>query len=133
MGQQRHRRADRGREFLTANKEGTWLALAATAPFARRSCGYVGTTDGWQDLANNFGMDDTFAAAPDGNIALTGELDLSRSYRFTLGVGFGNTLHRAQSRPRSSRSPPPSASIASDSSVNGIVPAAVCIRSENQR
>jgi glucoamylase len=84
-----------GRQFLTANKQGTWLALAATAPFARRSCGYVGTTDGWQDLANNFKMDHAFAAAPDGNIALTGEIDLSRSYRFTLGLGFGNTLHRA--------------------------------------
>jgi glucoamylase len=63
--------------------------------FSGRSCGYVGTTDGWQDLANNFKMDNAFAAAPDGNMALTGEIDLSRSYRFTLGLGFGNTLHRA--------------------------------------
>jgi glucodextranase-like protein len=47
------------------------------------------------DLANNFTMDHAFAAAPNGNIALTGGIDLSRSYRFTLGVGFGNTLHRA--------------------------------------
>src|SRR5437763_1248436 len=39
-----------GREFLTANKNSTWLAFAATTPFVRRSCGYVGSTDGWQDL-----------------------------------------------------------------------------------
>src|SRR5205085_12089729 len=27
---------------LTAHKDGTWLALAATVPFARCSCGHVG-------------------------------------------------------------------------------------------
>ena len=40
-----------GYEFLTAHKDNTWLALGANVPFVRRSCGYVGTTDGWQDLA----------------------------------------------------------------------------------
>jgi len=84
-----------GREFLTAHKGETWLALAATAPFVNRSCGYVGTTDGWQDLASDFRMDYNFAAASDGNIALTGEIDLSAGYRFTLGLAFGRTLHRA--------------------------------------
>jgi glucoamylase len=84
-----------GREFLTAHKGETWLALAATVPFVNRSCGYVGTTDGWQDLASDFRMDYNFAAASDGNIALTGEIDLSAGYRFTLGLSFGRTLHRA--------------------------------------
>ncbi len=84
-----------GREFLTAHKGGSWLALAASAPFVRRSCGYVGTTDGWQDLARNFRLDYQFAAAPDGNIALTGEIDLSGGNRFTVGLAFGRTLHRA--------------------------------------
>jgi glucoamylase len=84
-----------GREFLTANKDGSWLALAATAPFVSSSCGYVGTTDGWQDLASHFHLTHQFAAAPDGNVALTGEIDLSDGYRFTLALGFGGTLHRA--------------------------------------
>jgi glucoamylase len=84
-----------GREFLTAHKGGTWLALGATVPFVRRSCGYVGTTDGWQDLARNFKMIYEFAAAADGNITLTGEIDLSRGYHFTLGLAFGHTLHHA--------------------------------------
>src|SRR6266852_2780271 len=35
-----------GRELLTAHKHGTWLVMGATVPFARRSCGYVGATDG---------------------------------------------------------------------------------------
>jgi glucoamylase len=84
-----------GREFLTANKHGVWLAMAATAPFIHRSCGYVGTTDGWQDLADNFKLDYEFASAPDGNISLIGEIDLSRGYRFTSGIAFGFTLHAA--------------------------------------
>jgi glucoamylase len=84
-----------GREFLTANKDGTWLAMAATAPFVHRSCGYVGATDGWQDLATHFKITDEYAAAGDGNIALIGEIDLSQGHRFTLGLAFGHTLHRA--------------------------------------
>ncbi len=84
-----------GHEFLTANKDGTWLAMAATEPFLRTSCGYVGNTDGWQDLHANFKMDYQFAAALDGNIALTAEIDLRKGYSFTLGIGFGRELNRA--------------------------------------
>lgn len=84
-----------GHEFLTANKEGVWLALGTTAPFLRTSCGYVGNTDGWQDLHANFKMDYQFAAALDGNIALTAEIDLRKGYAFTLGLGFGRELNRA--------------------------------------
>ncbi len=84
-----------GREFLTAHKNGTWLAMAATLPFIHRSCGYVGATDGWRDLADNFRMDYRFAAAENGNIALTGEIDLRQGYHFTLGLALGHTLHRA--------------------------------------
>ena len=51
-----------GHEFLTANKNGTWLALGASVPFVARSCGFVGATDGWQDLNSNFKMDYHFAA-----------------------------------------------------------------------
>lgn len=84
-----------GRMFLTAHKAGTWLALAASVPFIRRSCGYVGTTDGWRDLAENLELDYQFASAPNGNIALTGELDLSRGPEVTIGLAFGSSLHHA--------------------------------------
>jgi glucoamylase len=84
-----------GREFLTANKEGVWLAFGATEPFLRTSCGYVGSTDGWQDISANFKMDYEFAAATNGNIALTAEIDLRKGYTFTLGLGFGRELNRA--------------------------------------
>ncbi len=84
-----------GHQFLTAHKNGVWLAMAATVPFIRSSIGYVGSTDGWQDLNENFQLDYEFAAAIDGNIALTAEIDLRRSYSFTLGLGFGRELNRA--------------------------------------
>jgi len=45
------------RELLVANKGNTWLAMGASTPFIKRSCGYVGSSDGWTDLAGNFQMD----------------------------------------------------------------------------
>jgi glucoamylase len=84
-----------GRTVLIAEEKGTWLALAATVPFSRVSCGYVGKSDGWTDLAGNFQMDWEFDHAPNGNIALTGELDLTGAREFTLGLAFGNSQHHA--------------------------------------
>jgi glucoamylase len=84
-----------GRKILMAQKEGTWLALAATVPFSRTSCGYVGRSDGWTDLSANFQMDWEFDHANDGNTALTGQLDLSAYREFTLGLAFGDTQHHA--------------------------------------
>jgi glucoamylase len=84
-----------GQRILMAQKGSKWMALAATVPFSRLSCGYVGASDGWTDLHNDFKMDWEFNSAPDGNIALTGELDLSKTREFTLGLAFGNSQHRA--------------------------------------
>jgi glucoamylase len=84
-----------GQRILMAQKGGRWMALAATVPFSHLSCGYVGASDGWTDLHDNFKMDWEFTSAPDGNIALTGELDLSKTREFTLGLAFGNSEHRA--------------------------------------
>ena len=84
-----------GRKILMAQKQGTWLAMAATVPFSRVSCGYVGRSDGWTDLAGNFQMDWEFGRASDGNVALTGELDVTADREFTLGLAFGDTQHHA--------------------------------------
>lgn len=84
-----------GQYILTANKGGTWLALGATVPFSRLSCGYVGQSDGWTDLADNFQMDWEFDSAIDGNISLMGALNLDSTTEFTLGLAFGNSLHNA--------------------------------------
>ncbi|HEY2107463.1 MAG TPA: glycoside hydrolase family 15 protein [Candidatus Binataceae bacterium] len=84
-----------GREILTAHKNNTWLAMDVSSGFVRRSCGYVGTTDGYRDVADNFQLDHEFDSAVDGNIALIGEINLGRGYEFTLGLAFGDSLHRA--------------------------------------
>ena len=84
-----------GRKILTAYEGSKWLAMAATVPFTRVSCGYVGKSDGWTDLADNFQMDWEFERAEAGNIALTGEINVKQSHQFTLGVAFGNCLHDA--------------------------------------
>ena len=86
-----------GRQILTAEKQGRWLALAASVPFARLSCGYVGASDGWTDLSQNFEMDWEFDQALDGNVALTGELSLEGKVDFTVALTFGDSLHHAVS------------------------------------
>jgi glucoamylase len=83
-----------GRIFV-AFKGQTWMALGATSPFVRCSCGYVGVNDGWTDLHDNLRLDSEYGAAYDGNIAVTGQIDLSRAAEFTVGVAFGDTRHRA--------------------------------------
>jgi glucoamylase len=82
-------------QLLTAHKGSTWLVLAASIPFLRCSCGYVGSTDGWQDLAQDFRMDYQFDSAPDGNVALMGQLDLGQSRDFVLALSFSDSLHHA--------------------------------------
>jgi glucoamylase len=84
-----------GRDLLVAFRNQFHLALGATVPFRRTSCGYVGASDGWTDLHDNFQMDWEFDYAKDGNVAVMGELDLSKTRSFKLGIGFGFGLHGA--------------------------------------
>jgi glucoamylase len=74
---------------LTAHRGDTWLAMGADCGFRGTGCGYVGVNDGWQDIIANrrlpvWNYDCVF----DGNIALTGELDLNGRTAFTLAVAF---------------------------------------------
>jgi glucoamylase len=84
-------------KLLLAHKGNTWLAIGTTVPFTEASCGYVGVNDGWTDLADNYRLDWQYDEALDGNIALTGGLDLSHGTEFTIGVAFGTTQHDALS------------------------------------
>ena len=86
-----------GHTVLVASKGDTWLVIGATVPFTDCSCGYVGVNDGWTDLADNYRLDWQYDAVLDGNIALTGRLDLSRGSKFTVGLAFGTTKHNALS------------------------------------
>jgi glucoamylase len=86
-----------GRELLVAEKENRWLALGASCDFSRLSCGYVGGSDGYTDVANHHRMEFEFDEARNGNVALTGELDLARTREFTIGLAFGESLPNAVS------------------------------------
>lgn len=83
-----------GREILAAEKQGVWLAVAASHRFVKLSCGYVGASDGWTDLETNFILDWEFDRADDGNVALIGEVD-DPLEEFTVGLAVADTLHNA--------------------------------------
>ncbi|HEY9680374.1 MAG TPA: glycoside hydrolase family 15 protein [Oculatellaceae cyanobacterium] len=84
-----------GNDYLTANKGNTWLALGASEPFSKTSCGYVGHSDGWMDLDDNYQMDWTFDSAVNGNVSLTGELSHIANKDFVLTLAFGHGAHSA--------------------------------------
>jgi glucoamylase len=83
------------KEVLVAWGERSCLALGVSTRFLKTSCGYVGRSDGWQDLKENFKLDWMFDEAPDGNVAVIGQIDLSRGDEFTVALAFGDSLHAA--------------------------------------
>ena len=83
------------RKLIAVQRDDINMSFGCAPAFTRRSVGYVGFSDGWQDLMDNFKMDWEFEQATDGNIALIGEIDLSDGMQFTLGAGFGRTPHSA--------------------------------------
>ena len=85
----------KGRGLLLAYKDNFYMAVSTRLPFKKMSCGYVGTSDGWTDLAHNLKMTWEYDMALDGNVAMTGEIDLSQGTEFTLGVSFGRSPHNA--------------------------------------
>lgn len=85
-----------GRKILVGERAGTWLAIGADVPFACCSAGFVGQSDGWNDLAQDFTMDWQFDAALNGNVALTGAVALENSAQeFVIGLAFGDNFHQA--------------------------------------
>jgi glucoamylase len=84
-----------GQLTIVAWKNHTALAMATTGSFIRASCGYVGTSDGWQDLKHNLTMDWEFGSALDGNVAVMGQIDPQHTREFTLAIGFGEGIHAA--------------------------------------
>jgi glucoamylase len=80
----------KGVPMLFAQREGTALALACSVPWGKRSVGFVGYSDGWQDLSQNFRLTWDYTRAENGNIALTGEIELAPGNdEFVLALGFG--------------------------------------------
>jgi glucoamylase len=80
----------KGIPMLFAERNGLALAIACDTPWLRRSVGYVGFSDGWQDLHQHKQMTWSYQRAPNGNVALTGEIDImSLKGKFVLALAFG--------------------------------------------
>ncbi len=87
---------EKNRDMLFAERDGICLAFACSRPWKKMSVGYVGSSDGWQDVRNNKEMTWEYTRAEEGNVALIGEIDLGRSGgTCVLSVGFGPTPVRA--------------------------------------
>ncbi len=97
----------KGEPMLFAERGACALALACSAPWLHRSVGFVGFSDGWQDLSKNFRMTWKYTRAENGNIALTGEIDLAAcGGEFVLALGFGAIWAEAGQVARSSLQEP---------------------------
>jgi glucoamylase len=93
----------KGEPMLFAERDGTALALGCSVSWRKMSAGFVGYSDGWQDLSNNYRMTWEYERAENGNIALTGELDLGEcDGEFVLALGFGGIWTEAGQQVRSS-------------------------------
>jgi glucoamylase len=80
----------KGRPMLFAQRESCGLAMACSAPMPKRSIGFAGVSDGWQDLSQHFQMTWQYDRAENGNIALTAEIDLAAcNGEFLVALGFG--------------------------------------------
>jgi glucoamylase len=80
-----------GNNLLHAERKGVHLVMGCSGGFSRRSAGYVGASDGWQDLMDNFEMDWEFSQAGPGNIALTGAIDLQCGAEFAVAIALGRS------------------------------------------
>ncbi len=86
----------KGTPMLLAERNGTALALASSAPWLARSAGFVGVSDGWQELTEHKRLVHTYGRAENGNVALIGEIDLLASDGlFVLALAFGPTAMEA--------------------------------------
>jgi len=86
----------KGHSMLFARRDHVTLAFACSHPWLARSVGFVGYSDGWQDLSEHFRLTWNYNRAENGNLALTGEVDLAACDReFVLALGFGRNCWEA--------------------------------------
>ena len=86
----------KGTPMLFAQRDSCALALACSAPWLKRLVGFAGTSDSWQDLSQHFQITREYDRAENGNVALTGEIDLAACQgEFILALGFGGVWAEA--------------------------------------
>ncbi len=78
-----------------------YLSIKSSIPFVKTSAGYVGSSDGYQDLNDNGVMDWTYDYTDEvrpGNVAMMAQLptlNAGESYTLDLAVGFGSSYDEA--------------------------------------
>ncbi len=93
----------KGFQMFFAQHAGVNLSFASSAPWKNMSAGFVGASDGWQDISQHFHMRWEYDRAENGNVALTGEIDLEACKgEFVLALGFGSIWTEAAQQARSS-------------------------------
>src|SRR5271165_675358 len=95
----------KGIPMLFAEHDGCALAFGCSAGWKNMSAGFVGSSDGWQDLTRHFQMTWNYARAEKGNVALTAEIDLAAcGGEMVMALGFGAIWAEAGQQVRSSLS-----------------------------
>jgi glucoamylase len=93
----------KGVPMMFAERDGTALAFGCSLPWKKMSVGFAGYSDGWQDLSQHSQLTWDYTRAENGNIALTGEIDLQvNNGEFVLALGFGGIWAAAGQETRSS-------------------------------
>ncbi|MDO9186894.1 MAG: glucan 1,4-alpha-glucosidase [Bacteroidia bacterium] len=94
----------KGIPMLFAQRGEVSLALVCSIPWKKGSAGFVGSSDGWQDLMRHKQMAWEFEKAENGNVALIGEIDLEEinGNSFVVALGFGRNPAEAGQRARAS-------------------------------
>ncbi|MBT1073999.1 glucan 1,4-alpha-glucosidase [Geobacter grbiciae] len=91
----------KGIPMLFAERDGNALALACSAPLLKRTAGFVGSSDGWQDLVSHKQLLWNYSRAENGNVALTAEVSLEADTgEFLLALAFGRNTAEAGNRAR---------------------------------
>ena len=99
----------KGIRMLFARRHDVSLALTTSAGWRATSCGYVGVNDGWRQVKESGELSAEYTDARDGNIALTGEVDLAacvhgpddrRIAQFVTALAFGGGPAEAAQRAR---------------------------------
>ncbi|HYQ80545.1 MAG TPA: glycoside hydrolase family 15 protein, partial [Anaeromyxobacteraceae bacterium] len=91
----------KGAPGLFASRGDHALCLLASTGFRARSAGFVGASDGWQDLLRHGELTWRHTLAEDGNVALAGELDPGAG-ELVLALGYGRNPDEAAHQARAS-------------------------------
>jgi len=63
-------------EGFVVKEDDISLSIRSTTGFSKKSVGFVGFSDGWQDLKKDYKMNFEFSSASEGNVATMGELKI---------------------------------------------------------